>query len=79
VNPSKTIDWIALNLLPGLGPISLGRALERYGDPAKIAYDVPVEDLCRLRPLNDAGRAELREARRTLRRRAERELRLAEK
>lgn len=79
MNPSKTIDWIALNLLPGLGPISLGRALERYGDPAEIAFDVPVEELCRLRPLNDAGREELREARRTLRRRAERELKLADK
>jgi DNA processing protein len=73
------VDWISLNLLPGLGPISLGRALERFGDPGRIAYRVPMRDLATLRGVGAQTLAGIAEARTSLRRRAERELRQAEK
>ena len=73
------VDWIALNLLPGLGPIKLGRALERFGDPGEIAYRVPVSALATLRGAGAASLAEIAEARKTLRARAEKELQRADR
>ena len=43
------IDWISLNLLPGMGPILAARALKRFGDPGEIAHRVPVSHLVGLR------------------------------
>lgn len=34
-------SWLALTLLPGLGPISIRRCLERIPDPIEIAYRAP--------------------------------------
>jgi DNA processing protein len=62
-----------------MGPILLGRALERFGDPGRIAYHVPVRHLESLRGIGAQVAAGIAEARRTLRRRAERELRGVEK
>ena len=45
MEPAPTVDWIALNLLPGLGPISVRRAIDRYGDPAEIAYRLPIDEI----------------------------------
>jgi DNA protecting protein DprA len=73
------LDWIALNLLPGLGPVMLGRALKRFGDPGEIAYRVPLRDLECVRGVGPQIQAGIADTRRTLRRRAERELRRAEK
>jgi len=73
------LDWIALNLLPGLGPIMLGRALQRFGDPGEIAHRVPIRDLGCVRGVGPQILTGIADARRTLRRKAERELRLAEK
>ena len=67
-------DWIALNLLPGLGPIGQRAALLRWGDPGEIAYRVSVAELRALAP-RTVDIDELRQARRGLRRRAEREWR----
>jgi DNA processing protein len=78
VPTGNILDWIALHLLPGLGPISLTRALDRFGDPGRIAYRVPVRDLERLRGVGPQTAERLREVRPKLRRRAERELRRAE-
>ena len=36
--PTDPIDWIALNRLPGVGPILLGRAIQRFRDPGLIAF-----------------------------------------
>ncbi len=36
--PGNLHDWVALNLLEGVGPITLHRALARFGDPGTIAY-----------------------------------------
>jgi len=77
-HPSPLTDWIALGLLPGLGPIQLRRLLDRYGDPGEIAYRVPISIL---RPSARTPREKLetlREARRTLARKAEKELRACE-
>ena len=73
------LDWIALNLLPGLGPVAIARALERFGDPGRIAFHVPVQQLVGLGHVSREGLTTVPEARRTLRDRAERELRQAEK
>jgi len=65
------VDWIALTLLPGLGPLSQQRALERFGDPGRVAFHVPVAELARL-PRVGRDRVEgIADARRGLRRRAE--------
>jgi DNA processing protein len=73
MDPRNTTAWIALNMLPGLGPIALHRALKRYGDPAKIAHKLPAgafQSLTRRPPPPDV----LADTRRGLRRRAAREL-----
>lgn len=41
----RIADWVALNLLPGLGSGSARRALALFGDPGVIAHRVPVADL----------------------------------
>jgi len=79
LDPASTVDWIALNLLPGLGPISARRAVERYGDPAEIAYRLPVDEIRALGRIATEELPELARVRRDLRHRAERELRLAER
>lgn len=73
------LDWIALNLLSGLGPVTLGRALKRFGDPGEIAHRVPIRDLACVRGVGPQFLEGIAEGRRTLRRRAECELRRAEK
>jgi len=78
VPTGNLLDWIALNLLPGLGPIMLARALDRFGDPGRIAHRVPARDLAVLRGVGPQTAERVRQARPTLRRRAERELRRAE-
>jgi len=37
----EQVAWIAMNMLPGLGPVSIARALERYGDPEEVAFRLP--------------------------------------
>jgi len=73
------LDWISLNLLPGLGPVSIARALARFGDPGVIAYGIPVRQLVGLPGIRRPELAKIEEARRTLRARAERELLQAER
>jgi DNA processing protein len=72
------VDWVSLSLLPGLGPISIGRALERFDDPGEVAHRVPARLLASLRG-GVRGAERIVDARKTLRRRAEREVRRAEK
>lgn len=77
--PGNLIDWVALHLLPGLGPILARRALERCDDPAEIAFRLPVQALEHLGGLGPKGRSAIAAARPTLARRAERELQRSEK
>ena len=75
----KLFDWVSLNLLPGLGPISIGRAIDRFGDPGRIAYRLPADALGSLPRMTARRLAALLAARKNLRKRAEREIRRAEK
>lgn len=78
--PTRNLShWIALSLLPGIGPRSASRALELFGDPETIAYRVPAEQLAYLPGVHRKRAAGIREARKTLRRRAEREITQAAK
>jgi DNA processing protein len=79
VPTGKLLDWIALNLLPGLGSLAACRLLERYGDPGEIAYRVPEAVLASTTGLGTKTAAAICGARSGLARRAEGELRKAEK
>jgi DNA processing protein len=74
MEPGKLADWIAINMLPDLGPRVLHRALKRYGDPGEIAYRLPRQTFQTLSRARGPASEELAGARRGLRRRAEREL-----
>jgi DNA processing protein len=73
------VDWIALNLLPGVGPVALRAALERYGDPRTIAYRLPPKAFLELPGVGQSVLPELTQARQGLINRAEKEWRRCEK
>lgn len=77
--PNSLPDWIALNLLTELGPLIQRRALLRFGDPAAIAHRVPLDDLRRVPGVTAKKLDYVRQARRNLAKRAERELRRCER
>lgn len=77
--PGNLEDWIALLLLPGLGPILARRCLLRFGDPGEIAYRVPPDALAAVTGLGPRVVASISSARRDLRRRAARERETAER
>ena len=78
MHPRPLLDWIAFNLLP-LGSILRGRALARFGDPGEIAYRVPPQAFRELGRVRAEVPRKVSELRRSLRRRAERELQRCEK
>lgn len=39
--PDRLTAWLALHLLPGVGPLTAQRALEVHGDPYEIAFRLP--------------------------------------
>ena len=39
--PERLIPWLALHLLPGIGPATVRKALERSPDPSEIAFRWP--------------------------------------
>jgi DNA processing protein len=41
VPPERLTAWLALHLLPGVGPLTAQRALEAYGDPGEVAFRIP--------------------------------------
>ncbi len=71
-------DWVALNFLPGVGPILLRRLLERFGEPAEIAYRAGRTALQGVEGMSEARVASVLEERPGLRRRAEGEVRACE-
>jgi DNA processing protein len=73
--PGNLLDWVALTLLPGLGPTPLQRALEVFGGPGPVAFAVPAEELAAVGRGGARTAGRIRVARRTLRRDAEREIR----
>jgi DNA processing protein len=76
---SRLHDWIALNLLPGLGSVLLRRALERFGDPHDVAHRVPAASLASIPGIGPETVAAVSRARHRLAERAEREWRRADK
>ena len=75
MSPRHPADWLALSLLPGLGPTSVTRLLERYEDPAEIAFRVAAGELSF--GARGADAMTIRRARRDLRRRVDEEIRRA--
>ena len=72
-------DWVALSLLPCIGPIAQRRALARYGDPGQIAHRLSPNGWLGLRGVGPGSVEEIRAARKDLRKRAEREVRRCER
>ncbi len=72
-------EWVALNLLPGLGPAQIRRALDRFGSPGEIAHEVPAELLVTSRAPGGGAAAAIRSVRPRLRAAAEKEIRSAER
>ena len=52
---SDLLDWIALNLLDGWGPLMRARALERFGSPGDAAYRANPGELRRIAPRGASG------------------------
>jgi DNA processing protein len=77
--PENLLDWVALHLLPRLGPIALRRALERFGDPGEIAFRVSPSALAGLPRVGPETVSGILKARKGLRRRAEAEIRECER
>lgn len=73
----NVLDWVALGLLPGFGPVAMRRALKRFRTPGRIAYDLSQQQLASLGLRGDAP-TKIVAARRTLSRDAEHEQRRAE-
>lgn len=71
--PERLSAWLAIHLLPGVGPLTARRALDRHGDPREIAFRLP-ESAWREFPGIDATTArEIVAARPALMRRVEAE------
>lgn len=68
-------DWVALNLLRGLGPILVHRLLERFGEPGEAAYRAGRAALEEVPGMGALRARSVVEERRGLRRRAEAEVR----
>src|SRR5262245_151577 len=71
--PERLKAWLAIHLLPGVGPLTARRALDLHGDPHEVAFRLPATAWQEL-PGIDAGTAqEIVAARPTLMRRVEAE------
>lgn len=74
---SCPLDWIALSLLPGLGPLTARRAVDRFGGPGEVAFRVPPHALLEIPGVQARAIAAVSGARPGLRRAAEAEARAA--
>ena len=75
--PERLIPWLALHLLPGVGPLSARRALEMHGDPAHLAFHVPAAAWREVPGVDAATALGIAAARPSLERRVEQEWREA--
>ena len=71
--PERLTDWIALHLLPGVGPLTVRRALELHGDPREVAFRLPAAAWREFPGIDGATAQEIVAARPALMRRVEAE------
>lgn len=72
-------EWVALNLLPGLGTILTYEAVKRFGDPGLIAYRLSPAGWRSLPRMREKALARVLQSRSDVRSRAEAELRRVER
>jgi len=41
LTPERLTAWLAIHLLPGVGPLTARRAIELHGDPREVAFRLP--------------------------------------
>jgi DNA processing protein len=70
-----SLPWIALTLLPGLGPVLQRRLLDRFGDAEAIAFRLPSAALASVHGVGNGTAEAIVAARREVRRAADDELR----
>ena len=73
VTPERLTAWLALHLLPGVGPLTVRRALDRFGDPREVAFRLPASAWREFPGIDAATAQEIVAARRDLTRRVEAE------
>jgi DNA processing protein len=73
VPPEQLTAWLAIHLLPGVGPLTARRALEVYGDPREVAFRLNAEAWCAFPGIDAAAAAAIVTARPGLMRRVEAE------
>jgi DNA processing protein len=71
--PETLVPWLALNLLPGVGPLTVRRALDAHGDPLEVAFRIPAAAWSALPGMDSATVGEILAARPSLMRRVEAE------
>jgi DNA processing protein len=71
--PERLVPWLALHLLPNIGPLTARRALELHGDPLEVAFRIPGSAWRALPGVDDAIVDGILSVRKTLMRRVEAE------
>jgi DNA processing protein len=78
--PSEDLlAWVALTLMPGLGPILARRSVERFGSAESVAFRVPAHALASVRGIGEATAAAALAGRAGLRQRAQTEIRACQR
>ena len=77
MDPENLEPWLALSLLPGVGPVLAQRALERFGDPGEAAFRAPLDAWCSIPGFRLALKDEFAAARASLGRSVRSELKRA--
>jgi DNA processing protein len=73
VPPERLTDWLAIHLLPGVGPLTARRVLDLHGDPREVAFRLPATAWRELPGIDATTAQEIVGARPTLMRRVEAE------
>jgi DNA processing protein len=73
VPPERLTAWLAIHLLPGVGPLTARRALDVHGDPREVAFRLPAAAWRELPGIDAAAAHEIVAARPALMRRVEAE------
>ena len=71
--PEQLSAWLAIHLLPGVGPLTARRALELHGDPREVAFRLPASAWREFPGIDAETAREIVAARPTLMRRIEAE------